>query len=160
MEYLKQLIRRRWYLFLLYALVYSGLTTIAIYRFSLTPLIPLGVALLPLLLIPLVYFGAMLYIGIRKKALKRKMLQRLTESTGMALVTTVVTILPAVILALANTQAHYGEFFGDALGLPSYMLALTLGVLFLSGLIQAFTLILSYQPARTTYKETIEKIKQ
>jgi len=157
MEYLKQLLRRRWYWFLLYALGYSALTTLAIYRYSLTPMLPIGVALLPMLLIPIVYFGAILYIGIHKKALSTKMLQRLTECTGVALLTTAVTILPAVILSLANTQAHFGEFFGDKLGLPSYMMSLTFTVLVISGVIQALTAILSYQPARSTYKETILK---
>ena len=157
MEYLKQLLRRKWYWFLLYALGYSALTTIAIYRFSLTPILPICVALLPLLIIPFFYFGVIIYIGIRKKALSTKMLQRLTECTGVALLTTIITILPAVILSLANTQAHFGQFFGDELGLPSYMLALTFTVLVISGLIQSLTAILSYQPARTTYKETIEK---
>ncbi|MBR1388082.1 MAG: hypothetical protein IJ569_00455 [Prevotella sp.] len=157
MEYLRQLIKRRWYWFLLYALGYSALTTIAIYRFSLIPLLPLAIALLPLLLVPLFYVGALLYIGLRKKALSTRMLQRLTECTGVALIATVIAILPAVILALANTQAHFGEFFGDQLGLPSYMLMLTLGVLALAGLIQSVAAILSYQPARITYLETIEK---
>ena len=157
MEYLRQLIKRKWYWFLLYAITYSALTTIAIYHFSLIPLLPLSVALLPLLLIPLLYFAALIYIGLKKKALSTRMLQRLTECTGIALLTTAIAILPAVILSLANTQAHFGEFFGDQLGLPPYMLALTLGVLVLAGLIQATTAILSYQPARLTYKETLEK---
>ncbi len=118
---------------------------------------PLGIAILPLLLLPLFYFGTLLYIGLRKKALSTRMLQRLTECTGVALLTTAIAILPAVILSLANTQAHIGEFYGDPLGLPSYILPLTLGVLLVAGLIQAMTAILSYQPARQTYKETMEK---
>lgn len=157
MEYLRQLIKRRWYWFLLYAVGYSALTTLAIYRLTLIPLVPLGIAILPLLLLPLFYFGTLLYIGLRKKALSTRMLQRLTECTGVALLTTAIAILPAVILSLANTQAHIGEFYGDPLGLPSYILPLTLGVLLVAGLIQAMTAILSFQPARQTYKETMEK---
>jgi hypothetical protein len=37
------------------------------------------------------------------------------------------------------------------------MLLMTLLVLFLSGIIQAATTILSYQPAKQTYKEQLEK---
>ena len=76
MEYLKQLLRRKWYWFLLYALGYSALTTVAIYRFSLTPILPICVALLPLLIIPFFYFGAMLYIGIRKKTFPGKVVKK------------------------------------------------------------------------------------
>ena len=160
MENLKLFLRRNWYWILLYAVLYSGLTTLVIYRFTMVPLLPIAIALLPLILVVLGYFGALLWIGIRKKALSRKMAQKMTECTGIALITTVVTILPAVILSLANTQAHIGEILGDPLGLPSYMLAMTLIVLFLSGTIQATTTFLSYQPAKKTYKEQLEKKQQ
>ena len=157
MENLKLFLRRRWYWIVLYAVIYSGLTTLVIYRFTMIPLLPIAVALLPLLLVPLGYFVILIWIGFRKHALNRKMAQKLTECTGIALITTIVTILPAVILSLANTQAHIGEILGDPLGLPSYMLTMTLVVLFLSGVIQAATTFLSYQPAKQTYKETTEK---
>jgi len=160
MENLKLFLRRRWYWILLYALCYSGLTTLVIYRFTLVPLLPILVSVLPLVLVPLFYFGALAWVGFRRHRLTRRLAQRLTECTGVALLTTVVAILPAVILSLANIQAHIGEFFGDKLGLPSYMLALTLLVLFLSGCIQAATSILSYQPAMKTYQEEKEKSKQ
>ena len=160
MENLKLFLRRRWYWILLYAILYSCLTTLAIYRFAMMPMLPIAVALLPLILVILGYFGALLWTGFRKHALNRKMAQKLTECTGIALITTVVTILPAVILSLANTQAHVGEIFGDPLGLPSYMLAMTLVVLFLSGTIQAATTFLSYQPVKQTYKESLEKKQQ
>jgi hypothetical protein len=157
MENLKLLLRRRWYWFLLYALCYSGITTLVIYRFPMVPLLPLLVAFLPLLLIPVIYFGTLLWLHFRRHSLNRKLAQRLTECTGIALLTTIVTILPAIILSLANAQAHIGEILGDPLGLPSYMLVMTLLVLFLSGAIQAATTILSYQPAKQTYKEQLEK---
>jgi hypothetical protein len=124
------------------------------------PMLPLIVAIIPLLLIPIIYFGTLIWIHFRRHALNRKLAQRLTECTGIALLTTIVTILPAVILSLANTQAHIGEILGDPLGLPSYMLVMTLLVLFLSGAIQAATTILSYQPAKQTYKEQLEKKKE
>ena len=38
MENLKLLLRRKWYWFLLYALLYSGITTLVIYRFPMVPL--------------------------------------------------------------------------------------------------------------------------
>ena len=160
MENLKLFLRRRWYWILLYALCYSGLTTLVIYHFTLVPLMPILVSILPLLLIPFFYFGALLWIGLKRHALNRKMAQRLTECTGIALLTTIITILPAVILSLANTQAHIGSFFGDPLGLPSYMLWMMLFVLFLSGCIQAATTILSYHPARQTYQERLTKPTQ
>jgi len=124
------------------------------------PMLPIAIAMLPLILVVLGYFGAILWIGIRRHALSRKLAQKMTECTGIAFITTVVTILPAVILSLANTQAHIGEILGDPLGLPSYMLAMTLLVLFLSGAIQAATTFLSYQPAQKTYKEQLEKKQQ
>lgn len=160
MENLKLFLRRRWYWILVYAILYSGLSTLVIYRFTMVPLLPLTIALLPLLLVLIGYFGALLWIGVKKHALNRKIAQKLTECTGIALITTVVTILPAVILSLANTQAHIGEILGDPLGLPKYMLAMTLIVLFMSGVIQAATTFLSYQPAKQTYKESLEKKQQ
>ena len=160
MENLKLFLRSRWYWILIYAISYSVLTTLVIYKFTMVPLLPIAVSMLPLILVILGYFGAILWIGIRKKALSRKMAQKMTECTGVALITTIVTILPAVILSLANIQAHIGEIFGDPLGLPSYMLAMTLIVLFLSGTIQAATTFLSYQPAKKTYKEQLEKKQQ
>ena len=160
MENLKLFLRSRWYWILIYAISYSVLTTLVIYKFTMVPLLPIAVSMLPLILVILGYFGAILWIGIRKKALSRKMAQKMTECTGVALITTIVTILPAVILSLANTQAHIGEIFGDPLGLPSYMLAMTLIVLFISGTIQAATTFLSYQPAKKTYKEQLEKKQQ
>ena len=160
MENLKLFLHSRWYWILIYAISYSVLTTLVIYKFTMVPLLPIAVSMLPLILVILGYFGAILWIGIRKKALSRKMAQKMTECTGVALITTIVTILPAVILSLANTQAHIGEIFGDPLGLPSYMLAMTLIVLFLSGTIQAATTFLSYQPAKKTYKEQLEKKQQ
>ncbi len=155
MENLKLFLRRRWYLILLYAVCYSALTTLVIYRYAMIPLLPVVFAFLPLLLIPLFYFAALLWIGVRKHALTRKLAQRFTECTGVALLTTIIAILPALILSLANIQAHVGELMGDKLGLPSYMLILTLGVLFLSGCIQATISLLSYQPAVKKYKEII-----
>jgi len=157
MENLKLFLRRRWYWILLYALCYSGLTTLVIYQFTLVPKLPILVAILPILLIPLFYFGTLLWIGLKRHKLTRKLAQRLTECTGIALLTTIVAILPAVILSLANTQAHIGEFFGDQLGLPSYMLWMTLVVLVISGCIQAATTILSYQPAKQLYQEIKNK---
>jgi hypothetical protein len=146
MENLKLFLRRKWYWILIYALCYSGLTTLVIYRFTLVPKLPVIVAFLPLILVPVFYFGALIWLRLKKK-LNRKSAQRLTECTGVALLTTVVAILPAIILSLANIKAHIGQIFGDDLGLPSYMLALTLVVLFISGCIQATVSLLSYQPA-------------
>ena len=160
MENLKLFLRRRWYWILLYAICYSALTTLVIYRFTMIPLLPVVFAFLPLLLIPVFYLGAMIWIGIKKHALTRKLAQKLTECTGIALLTTVVAILPALILSLANIQAHIGAIMGDQLGLPSYMLIMTLVVLFLSGCIQAATSLLSYQPAFKKYKETLQNKTQ
>ena len=149
MENLKLFLRRKWYWILIYALCYSGLTTLVIYRFTLVPKLPVIVAFLPLILVPVFYFGALIWLRLKKK-LNRKSAQRLTECTGVALLTTVVAILPAIILSLANIKAHIGQIFGDDLGLPSYMLALTLVVLFISGCIQATVSLLAYQPAFKT----------
>ena len=149
MENLKLFLRRKWYWILIYALCYSGLTTLVIYRITLVPKLPVIVAFLPLILVPVFYFGALIWLRLKKK-LNRKSAQRLTECTGVALLTTVVAILPAIILSLANIKAHIGQIFGDDLGLPSYMLALTLVVLFISGCIQATVSLLSYQPAFKT----------
>ena len=71
MENLKLLLRRRWYWFLLYALCYSGITTLVIYRFPMVPLLPLLVAFLPLLLIPVIYFGTLLWLHFRRHSLNR-----------------------------------------------------------------------------------------
>lgn len=157
MEKLKLFLKRRWYWILLYALCYSGMTTLVIYRFTMVPLLPILISVLPLLLIPVFYIGALLWIGLKRHALNRKTAQRLTECTGIALLTTLITILPAIILSLANIQAHVGAFFGDELGLPSNMLIMTLIVLFLSGAIQAMTTLLSFQPASQVYKDLREK---
>ena len=43
------------------------------------------------------------------------------------------------------------------MGLPSYMLWMTLVVLVISGCIQAATTILSYQPAKQLYQEIKNK---
>lgn len=157
MENLKLFLRWKWYWILIYALCYSGLTTLIIYRFTLVPMLPVIIAILPLLLVPLFYIGALLWMGLRKHILTKKLAQNLTECTGIALLTTVVTILPAVILSLANIQAHIGEFMGDKIGLPSYMLAMTLLVLFFSGCIQAAASLLSYQPVFSKIKASTPK---
>ena len=60
MENLKLFLRRNWYWILLYAVLYSGLTTLVIYQFTMVPLLPIAIALLPLILVVLGYFGALL----------------------------------------------------------------------------------------------------
>ena len=155
MENLKLFLRRKWYWILIYALCYSGLTTLVIYRFTLVWKLPVIFTFLPILLVLFSYFGTLIWAGVKKK-LNRKLAQSLTECTGIALLTTIVAILPAVIISLANIKAHIGEIMGDELGLPSYMLAMTLIVLFLSGCIQATVSLLAYQPAIRKYKESTQ----
>ena len=46
MENLKLFLRRKWYWILIYALCYSGLTTLIIYRFTLVPMLPVIIAIL------------------------------------------------------------------------------------------------------------------
>ena len=50
------------------------------------------------------------------------------------------TSIPAVILGIANIQAATGVLYGDPLGMPDYMLWLTMGVFTLSSLILPRTL--------------------
>ena len=51
MENLKLFLRRKWYWILIYALCYSGLTTLIIYRFTLVPMLPVVIAILQLMLL-------------------------------------------------------------------------------------------------------------
>lgn len=53
-------------------------------------------------------------------------------------VLTFVLQLPTVILSTANYQANLGVFYGDPLGMPSYIVTLTAIVFFISGFMQAY----------------------
>lgn len=50
----------------------------------------------------------------------------------------VVAQLPTIILTAANAQSIYGTVYGDPLGMPSYMPALTAATFFAAGLLQAY----------------------
>lgn len=58
---------------------------------------------------------------------------------GMAmLLATLILQLPALILSTANYQANLGVYYGDPLGMPGYVVPLSVAVFFLSGVMQAY----------------------
>lgn len=59
-----------------------------------------------------------------------------------------VTSVPAVILGIANIQAATGVLYGDPLGMPEYMLWLTMGVFTLASLMQAYIYLSFFFPLR------------
>ncbi len=50
----------------------------------------------------------------------------------------IVVLLPCILIVLANHSAHLGHFYGDQLGMPSYITPLTMLVCFIAGFIQAY----------------------
>lgn len=58
------------------------------------------------------------------------------------------TSVPAVILGIANIQAQTGALYGDPLGMPGYMLWLTMGVFTLSSFMQAYIYLSYFFPIR------------
>ena len=63
---------------------------------------------------------------------------------SMLLVMLISTIImmPAIILSLANAQAHQGLLIGDALGMPNYILPLTFGTLTLTHFIEFYVVLI------------------
>jgi hypothetical protein len=65
------------------------------------------------------------------------------------------TSIPAVILGIANIQAATGVLYGDPLGMPDYMLWLTMGVFTLSSLMQAYIYLAYFFPVRYAQGSTV-----
>ena len=65
------------------------------------------------------------------------------------------TTLPAIILALANSQAQVGALLGDPLGMPGYMTSLTLVVFSIAGFIQAYILLSTLFPTYYVYGSAV-----
>jgi len=74
-------------------------------------------------------------------------------------VATFILQLPTLILATANYQANLGVFYGDTLGMPTYIVPLTALVFFISGFMQAYIRISTLFPLYYMYGsiETQEK---
>jgi hypothetical protein len=58
------------------------------------------------------------------------------------------TSVPAVILGIANIQAHIGELYGDPLGMPSNIKWLTIAVFILASFMQAYIYLAFFFPIR------------
>lgn len=76
------------------------------------------------------YLPAMRHLGF--------MLMVLISCGAMVVIATYVLQQPAVILAVANTQANIGVANGDPLGMPTYMTTLTFAIFLVSGFVQAY----------------------
>lgn len=76
------------------------------------------------------YLPAMRHLGF--------MLMVVISCGAMVVMATYVLQQPAVILAVANTQANIGVANGDPLGMPTYMTALTFAIFLVSGFVQAY----------------------
>jgi hypothetical protein len=80
------------------------------------------------------------------------------------------TSVPALILGVANIQAQGGALYGDPLGMPDYMLWLTIGVFTLASFMQAYIYLAYFFPMRYALgsavaneherQEALNKIKQ
>lgn len=77
-------------------------------------------------------------------------------------VVSIVLQLPATIVATANYQANLGVFYGDPLGMPSYIVPLTSAVFLVSGFMQAYIRLSAIFPLYYMYGsiETQEKEKK
>ncbi len=62
----------------------------------------------------------------------------LLANAFVLLCTTLILNLPAIIIALANYEAHHGLLYGDPLGMPDYVEWLTAGVFIIAGFIQIY----------------------
>lgn len=51
---------------------------------------------------------------------------------------TAVVLLPANVLALASYQSAYGEPYGDPAGMPSYVMPMTIIIMLIAGMAEAF----------------------
>lgn len=73
-----------------------------------------------------------------------------------------ITSLPTFIISYANYTANLGMLLGDPLGMPNYILALTAGVFFICGFIQAYVRMTFLFPAYYMYGtiETHEEEKK
>jgi len=58
------------------------------------------------------------------------------------------TSVPAIILGIANIQAATGVLYGDPLGMPEFMLWLTMGVFTLASFMQAYIYLSFFFPMR------------
>lgn len=58
------------------------------------------------------------------------------------------TSIPAIILGIANIQAANGVLYGDPLGMPDYMLWLTMAVFTLASFMQAYIYLSFFFPLR------------
>lgn len=83
----------------------------------------------------------------------------------VAVVSAVITFvlqLPATVISAANYYANLGAYYGDPLGLPSYMVSLTAVVFFVAGAMQAYIRLSAFFPLYYMYGsiETQEREKQ
>lgn len=70
------------------------------------------------------------------------------------------TTLPAIILAIANSEAQTGVLMGDPLGMPGYMTSLTLVVFTVAGFIQAYILLSALFPTYYIYGSAVTQEKE
>ncbi len=62
-----------------------------------------------------------------------------TFINGLIVCTTMfIGLLPCLIIALANHNAHLGQAYGDPVNMPSYIMPLTAGVFIIAGFVQLY----------------------
>ena len=59
----------------------------------------------------------------------------------LVVLVSIIVILPAIILTMANMQAQQGLLMGDPLGMPNYILPLTFGTLVLTHFIEFYVVL-------------------